>query len=346
MTSGAGTVDPTAFRFGSTQPEGDVMLDMASFQRFFAIAGQRNFYFFQGTDPILDTSASALSTTNFQIIGLFPQGLVSENGLTSLGNDIVWVTPDGVQSVSIADDASDLGRANISESIRTTLRDELRNASNVRGWHYPRRSWYMLKVDSQIHVFNYTPFFGQDQLTTQSKGKLSTQLGSWSIFDGKYCRQNDYLVRQNGDLICCGPGGKVFTCDDGTYDDDGEQYSTKYETGWLTMENKDKRTVITKQGHYIKPVFDAGSAITYTIAARAGFDGESSDTVTVVATGASPIGIAVIGTTPIGGTSIQNEKVPLRWRGEQVKLDWTTGDTLGPDTISRFTLYATRWGKR
>jgi hypothetical protein len=346
MTTNAGTLDSTSIKFGDTQPDGDTVLALGSFQRFFCMAGKKNFYFFSGTEPVADTTASS---TDFSIIGLFPQGAMSNNALTSIGNDMVWVTPDGVQSGQLVGDASSLGRSNLSEAIKKTLRVELQNtpSSQIKILHYPRRSWLLVKVGSQIHVFNYTAYFGQDQLNSRRRGEPGTQNGSWSLFDGKFARQNAYLVRRNGDLICCGDGGKVYTFDDGSYTDDGEEYKTEYQPGWLTLERSEARSVSTKQGNYIKPVFDTGAAVVYSIKAEAGFDGESSDTVLVSAAAISNvIGTAIVGTATIGGSRIQNTKFPLRWRGEQVRLTFTTEDSLGPDTISRFTLYATKYGRR
>lgn len=346
LTTQAGTLDSTTFKFGELQPEGDAALSMASFQRFFCIAGRKNLYLFQGTDPVADTSAA---TTDFDIIGLFPQGIVSKNGMLSIGNDLVFVTPDGVQSSALVGDASSLGRANLSEAIKTTLREDLLDATEneISVLHYPKRSWFLLKVGSQIHVYNYTAYFGQDELSGRAQGTVVPQRGSWSLFDGKFARQNAYLVRLDRSMVCCGPGGKVYTFDnDNVFDDDGETYSTEYQTGWLTGDEP-KKSVRTKQGIYIKPIVDAGDNIDYTIRAESGFDLESEDTITITASGgATPIGLAKIGSTKIGGSSVQNIKHPLRWRGEQVRLTFTTNDQKGPDTVSRYTLYANRYGKR
>lgn len=345
FTTDAGTLDSNTFKFGEQQPQADSVQAMNSFQRFFVIAGKKNIYYFQGTNPIAEVSSQS---TDFQIIGLFPQGVVSPDATVSIGNDLVFVTPDGVQSISLVGDASTLGRANLSEAIKTTLRDELEAASEaeILTWHYPRRSWFMIKVGSRVHVFNYTAFFGRDQLSTFVGGDLTTQRGSWSLFDGKFSRQNAYFVRKDATMLVCGPGGMVFDFDDGSFNDNGETYSTEYETGWLTLAEP-RRDVRTKQGNYLKPIFDSGIITNYTINVIAGFNGESSDTIIVSTSGASaPIGQAVIGQSSIGGSSIRNEKQALRWRGEQAKFRFSTADQNGPDTLSRFTVYATRWGRR
>jgi hypothetical protein len=102
-----------------------------------------------------------------------------------------------------------------------------------------------------------------------------------------------------------------------------------------------------KQGQYIKPVFESDSGIAYTINAIAGWDGFSSDSIIVSAVGAGQIGSAIIGTTPIGaGNFAQASKYPFRWRGEQVRIEFTTESSATPDIITGFTLYGEIGGIR
>ena len=346
MTTGAGTLDSSSFSFGELQPLGDAAVAMASFQRFFVIAGKQNTYLFSGTDPIADETTS---TVSFDIIGLFPQGVVSPDSLLSLGNDVVFVSNDGVQSAALINDASTLGRANIAEQIKTTLRDKIKDTSESKiiAFHYPRRSWLCVKIGSEIYVFNYTAFFGDDRLTKSNiarGGTLSVREGSWSLFDGPFARLNEYLVRRDGTLVCVGSGGKVYEFDQGTYDDDGETYATEYQTGWHTLDEPKKRVNI-KKVNYMKLVLES-SGIVYTVRIDGGFDVDSTDTVMVTADASQSIGLAVIGDAVIGGSRTDNIKFPVRVRGEQFRTNISTSDRLGPDTISRMTYYATKHGKR
>ncbi|RJO72868.1 MAG: hypothetical protein C4523_02535 [Myxococcales bacterium] len=331
MTSDAGTLDSISFNVGALQPFGDTIQNMASFQRFFVIAGKHNIFAYTGTTPI-GTGA------DFSPVGLFPQGLVAEHGLVSLGNDVAIVTHDGIQALSVIDDSSNLNRANISEAIRPTLRKEINatNPDNIWAVHYPQRSWLLLKVGSLLYCYTYS---------TVGRDKQGRPIpGGWTVFDGPFAQQRAYYVRQNGDLICCGTGGKVYEFDTGIYSDDSRTIPTEYRTGWLDLEEP-KLTNRIKQGTYIKPVIDAASTV-YTIRAESPYDFESSDVIEISATGASsPIGVAVIGETIIGGSSVQNEKYSLRWRGESVRLTFTTDDANGPDTLSRFSLYVNVLGR-
>lgn len=335
MTNGA-TLDASTFKFGSLQPQGDYAKALASFQRFLVLGGSKNTYLYSGTD--------LLDTANFVPVGLFPQGVAAENALISIGNDAVILTSDGAQTVSLAADASTLNRANISEAIKTTIRDELQTTpeNDVKVLHYPRRSWLMIKIGARIYNFNYTTYLGRQQ-------GLSPQGGSWSVFDGKFARQNDYGVMQNGDLLCCGPGGKVYLFDQGDYDDDGEAYSTEVETAHLKphASKNSPAPVAICQGQYIKPVFDVGGNVPYTIEAEGDYDaGLSFDSITVPTSAGSAVGNAVVGTAIIGGSTVNNVKQALRWRGEAVKLRFTTEGGVGPDVLSRFTIFFTRHGNQ
>jgi len=71
----------------------------------------------------------------------------------------------------------------------------------------------------------------------------------------------------------------------------------------------------------------------------AGFDNFSSDTIMVSSGSTGQIGSFVIGTSQIGGGNFaQALKHPLRWRGEEVRLQFTTETSAGPDIITGYTL--------
>ena len=214
---------------GEKKGGGDTVIDMDSFQQYFVLGGKRNIYLYTGVDPIADTSGD---TVGFSPTSLFPQGLASPNSLVSIGNDIVFITPDGIQAAGLRGGNTLPTRENLSEAIKEALRTEIKSATDdqIRIFHYPRRSWICVKVGSKIYNFNY-PANLADLSQPASDVRAPSQTGSWSIFDGKFARQNAYFIRRNFDLVCCGPQGKVYRFDDeGVYDDDGEGYTTEYET--------------------------------------------------------------------------------------------------------------------
>ena len=339
MTSDGGTLDSITFQAGKLQAKGDIILALASFQSYFVMAGEEQVYIYSGTTPVG-------TTVDFSPVALLPQGCVSADGVLNIGNAVLFVSHDGVQTVLQTDSESQLQREGLTSQINETLREELdaTNSSEVILFHYRQRSWVVLKVGSAWKVINYAAKAG---------GEAQILSGGASItdFDGKLCRQRAYFERRDDDLICVGEGGKVFLFDKGDYNDDGETYSTEFQTGWLTLgggrqgggEKPDARI---KQLKYIKPLIEAGDAIVYTIRAEGGFNAESTDTLTITASGGSnAIGLATIPFT-IGGSSVINQKHPLRGNGEVIRITYTTQDDKGPDTLSRYTLYANIMGPR
>jgi len=338
MSSSTGTIDSITFATGSLQGKGDILLTLDSFQRYFVMAGESQVYIYAGTDPIG-------TTPDFEPVSLMPQGCVSADGLLNIGNALLFVSRDGIQAIMQSQSETQLQREGLTGQINETLRDELDNAAaaDIQLFHYRQRSWVILKVGSQFHVINYA---SMQEDSTALFGAMSL-----TDFDGKFCRQNAYLARRNDDLVCAGGGGKVYIFDKGDYADDGEVYSTEYQTGWLTMggarkDGRERPDVNQKKLLYMKPLFEAGAAITYSIRAEGGYDAESTDTASVpVSGGTQAVGLATIPFT-IGGSSVINTKLPLRTNGEVHRITVSTQDDLGPDTLGRYTLYVSRSGFR
>lgn len=321
MTSSSTDIDTRIFSFGGQQPTGDTIQTMVSFQRFLVMAGRRFTLLFEGTDP---TTNAAGIPNDFRPIGLFPQGVRSPNGMVITGNDALMVSDSGVLAFSLSQDSSITQQQNISEQIKNTLFDMIAQTAtdDIYAWHYPRRSLIGFKIGSEIYVFNY--------VATEALGPAIAfdprfpSRGSWSKFDGKFAQQKVFMVRQDGTLICAGADGLVYQFDTDTYTDDGDIYRTVYQAGWLTFDEP-RRGPQIKQLQYIQPSFDTSAGVVYTITAEAPFgQTESTDRIVVGADG----------------------KYSLRVRGKEIRLTFETEDGLGPDVLSRYTLFYNRFGVR
>jgi hypothetical protein len=326
MTTFSNTLNASRFDFGGLQPLGDRLLAMTTFQRFFAAAGSRYVYVFGGTDPIRDISTS---TTSFTPIATYPQGIVGRFALGSTGNDLLYIGNDGLTSVVISSENSSLIATNLNEFIKSGVRRAIAantNSDNIQFIFYPRRNWIMMKIDSVIYVFNLGSVVSGSQ-----------KQGTWSLFNGSYCEMNHYFVRQNGDLIACGANGGVWLMDS-SYTDNGTAITTQFDWPYLRL-NDPSIDIRVKSGRYIKPYIESGAGINYTFSAIAGLDNLSNDSITIPSQGAGSIGSFVIGQTQIGASGVQDDKYPLRWRGEQVKIRVTTSSTNGPDILAGFVLY-------
>ncbi len=326
------TYDKQSFNIGPLQPQGDELLGFSSWQRFLAVIGRNNVYFYQGTVPVGEN-------TDLAPVGLFPQGCISKSAFINLGNTIAIASPNGIESVAFGESASSLNLEQLSFQINTTLRNSIANAaeSDMQMLYFPKRSWLMFKVGGELWIYSNAPVV--------VAGKEKRSMGSWHLFDGKFAQMNDFLVRSDGSLLCCG-GNNVAHFEQNTFDDLGDNIATEYRTGWLSMQEPGS-LVTTKHGKYIKPLFETGQNIVYTIHVDAPYNAESSETITVSTSGAAAsIGMAVVGKSVIGGSPVINDKHSLRWRGERARFTITTDDTKGKDVISNFTIYYTELGKQ
>tara|TARA_R110000822_G_scaffold49674_7_gene130088 strand:- start:1642 stop:3693 length:2052 start_codon:yes stop_codon:yes gene_type:complete len=332
MTADSGLLSDITFFTGALQPQGDIVLAMESYQSFLAIGGEHNIYLYSGTTP-------AGTGADFAPVGLFPQGIICKDGMVTLGNEMAFVGHDGVQSIAQSNDASQLVRDQITYPIADQLRDELdavTSTDEIQLFQYRRRSWMMLKVGSSLYVINYSTKTSDAGITEDAQLR-----GSISLFDGLIAQGSAYFERRNDNLIIGGAGGKVYRYDtSGVYTDDGAAYSTALQTGWMMLEQPGVKTVTTKAVKYIEPIFEGSPEVVYEITATGGFDFDSSDVINVAASSrSSQVGTAIIPAI-IGGSPISSIKHPLRVRGQGIQIQFATDDSFGPDTISRFTLYA------
>jgi hypothetical protein len=332
------TLETTSFSFGTQQPTGDVILTMTTFQGYFVAGGEKNLFIYKGNTPIKDTSST---TIDFTPTAFYPNGVYSRFGLGTNGSDLLHVTAEGLQAINIGNISNTTIQNNVSIPIRTELLNLITQTSpdNVQMTFYPRRSWLIIKVGSSCYVLNTNPSYND-------AGQLQP-ISSWHLFTGPWAQQNHYFIRRNGDLISCGNNGLLYQLDGSASTDDGTIITTDLVTTWLRLEEP-QRTARIKQGQYIKPAFESAGNIVYTINVRAGWDNFSSDSIEVTAgTGGGPIGQGVVGTAVIGGGDfVQSNKYPLRWRGEQARLEFITATSASPDIITGFTLYGNIAGIR
>lgn len=332
------TLDATSFNFGTQQPEGDTLLSLDTFLSYFVAAGKKNLFIYQGDTPIQDTSST---TIGFTPIAFYPNGVAGRFGLETNGGDLLHITVDGLQAINIGYNAFSVNQTNASVPILNTLRtaiNSVTNNDNIQLTYYPRRRWLLNKIGDQVYVLNTQPSYdatGQQQ-----------QIASWHLFNGPWAQQNHYFVRRNGDLIACGPNGGVYNMDTSASTDVGSPIATNLTTAWVRLEEPQKTPRI-KEGHFIRPVFESSPDVEYTISVVAGLDNYSSDSITVSAGGTGSIGTAIIGTTPIGGGSFaQTTKYPLRWRGEQARIQFTSQSSAAEDIITSMTIYGNVAGVR
>lgn len=332
------TLAANTMSFGSYQPQAEILLTLDTFQQYLVAGGQRNVFAFQGVDPIADTTASQ---TDSLPVGLFPQGCASRYGLESIGGAMVFAANDGLRNFVANFNANTFQTANVSEAIKSELARAIASKASdpdeIQCIHYPRRNWLMFKVGDIIYNYNYTPYYQQGQI-------VSTPYGSFSKFSGKFAQQKIYYVRRNGDLICAGDDGLVYEFDKENYDDDGSTITAILESSYLQLAEAQEGTQM-KSGVYIRPIFETSAPITYTIEATGGYNQATTDFASATTLGVGEVGFASVGVSPIGGDRVFDQKLPLRWKGREFNVRFTTDSTTGPDIIAGYYIYGNILGK-
>lgn len=337
MTTEAKTLNSTSIDYSSRYPKGAGLKTLSTFGKYLVAGGNGQVFIDSGQNPISDTSGQA---TDLAPIGNFTQGCVSKFGLTNIGSNMLYLAFDGVRSFNSSYDSNAVTTLNVSEAIKSEIQQnissQLGNDLSLQLIHYPKRNWVLCKVGSTIYNYNYTPLYISGQQVNN---------GSFTKFTGKMAEQNGYFITNNGDFLICGNNGLIYKFDTGNFDDDGDSIGTTLETAWLTMEEPNK-TVNIKKGRYIRPSFETGADIAYTISVVGDFTRTSTDSIVTTVAGAGVIGKSVIGQSPIGGIIPINKKLPLSFRGKEFRIRFQTDDTMGRDVISSFNIYAEILGRQ
>ena len=331
LTTNTGTLDSSTFKLGSQQPVGDEMVAMTSFQQYLAIAGRRHILLYQGTDPIADTSA-VTDQVDFNPQALFPVGVASPDSLLTIGNDLIWLGKQGMDSAALRGSDTLPTQEHMSEGIRNEIQQAVSGVddSKIKVFNYPKRQWVICKVSSDIFVFNYSPNLAESFQRANNIAS-QTRVGSWSRFDGQAAEQNHYLVKSNQKIVAAGNSGQFYDFDvPNTYADGaGSAYSTTYQTSWLGLDETKgigRPSRKQKAGIALQPQNDTSAAVTYTISATAPYSGQSNEQITVEMSGDS------------------DTSIPLRWRGERVRLTFETSGGEGPDILTSYTVVYNKYG--
>lgn len=343
FTTFSKTLASSTLDYSSKQPQGDVLLTMDTFQRYFVVGGQQNLYVIDGTTPIAEVTADVINLTP---VGLMPQGVVSHDGLANIGSEMLYLARDGLRSFLAAYSSNNTITSNKSEQIKSQLIADIQLLLNqpdqLQLIHYPRRNWVIMKIGDNMYNYNYTPIY-------QPGTSIYQQVNYATItqFGGTITNMTAFFVRRNGDLVMGSNDGKVYIFDNGATTDAGAIISTHYVSPWHTLqEGQTELTMLLKDGRYIKPVFETIGDVEYNISVVGSYDHLSSDSAVVTAAGAVIVGQSVIGNAVIGNTAITNPKTSLRWRGEQCQITIDTSSQSGGDIINSYSIYGNVFGRR
>jgi len=345
-----GSINAGTYDISTQQPASERFRQLLSFQRFLIVGGTRHVFAFEGTDPIgvIDPDTGTyLLTPDWTDLGLFPSGTLSRTGMVNVGNELAWVTNNGVRSATLSKTTSQLTEDQISRQFDKTLRDLLKTLpeDDIIAVHYPRRSWVLFRTGDEIQVYNYAQSTGEQTAYVGGQQVNIKVPPSWHQFVGGFAQQKAFFVRESGDLITGGAAGTINIFDKGSYGDLGVPIQFVYESVWHGFEAKSQKSTHRKHGKYIKPVFQAPDGVQITISVAAPYSRASTDSIAVsAAAGSSQIGSVTIGKWIIGGNDVTFDKLPLRWHGEVAKFRFEGEASQGPLTLSAYTVFYAPFG--
>jgi hypothetical protein len=364
MTVDAGTLDAATFQFGTLQPEADFAVGMGSFQRFFVLGGSKNVYLFEGDSPIIDVSSNSevigqSRTQDFNIVGIFPQGIVGPDSMISIGNDLLFVTRDGVQSISLGSDSSTLNRADISEQVKTSFV----NGSVRSIVHFPENSWILFNIVDATsrftYCYNYHPYLGRNQLAQTQRGQTVTPTGgTWQKFTTSAFSPLNYFVNTSGRFIgiqnvSAPTGAKLME-----YALNGPiaNFTAVMRTAWLTLDEP-KETNSLKEGVYLtttQRLEDTNEPfttnITWSVTAFSSeiFDGFDLDAVDFGGGKSTDRAVTTLsssmGELNHSNTDYNIFKEPLMWRGSRVRFTVSARVSNSIVTLSRMQVQFNEYG--
>jgi len=335
MTTETKTLKSSTIDYGTRYGKGAGLKTLSTYGKYLVAGGVGQVFVDSGEDPIADTSGKSINLTP---VGNFTQGCVTKYGLVNIGSNMLYLAFDGLRSFKSSYDSAAVETLNVSEAIKTEIQSNINtqigNDQALQLTHYPKRNWVLCKIGSTVYNYNYTPMYINGEMVNN---------GSFTKFNGKFAEMNAFFVNSSGQLICCGDNGLIYKFDQGNFDDDGNSIITKIESAWLTLEEP-TNSVTLKKGKYIRPTFETGANITYTISVIGDFTRTSQNSTNYTTVGAGVIGRATIGQAPVGGITPINPKLPLSWRGKQFRIAFETDDVKGRDLISDFTIYGETLG--
>jgi hypothetical protein len=346
-----GSIDAGTYDISTQQEMSEEFKQLLSFTRYLVIGGTRHIFAFSGTDPIgvidSDTGAYVLAP-DWTDLGMLPGGVLSPQSMVNVGNDIAWLTVNGVRAATIQKTTNQLVETQIGSQLDKTLRVLLpaQTEDNLQAIGYQRRNWVLFKAGSEIYVYNWNRSGQDDKVYIAGQEVEQKQAPSWHKFEGRFADELCYLIREDGTLWSANYGWISKFDVPGCYADHGNSYTWTYRTPWLSLNDELQKSNVTKHGYYIKPLYTAVSGANLTMSVEAPYDAASTDSVTIEASA----NLGFIGTSDIGSSFyvgsnyVQADKLPLRWRGEVARFRFSSNDNDGPQVMSGFTVYYTEHG--
>ena len=142
--AGSGSLDTT-----EVWPDGlDEIIALAEFQNQLLIFGTRSILVYTGADNLIDTAGGgAISAPTFGLYDIIRRGTNWRDSVVAIGNDLLFMSSDGLRSVSRGLDSQTMPMTDLSTQVRSVLIGELDGADTIRATYSPVDRAYLCRID-------------------------------------------------------------------------------------------------------------------------------------------------------------------------------------------------------
>lgn len=214
--TGAGSLDTL-----TVWPDGiDEIEALAEFQDQLLIFGQRSILVYTGAeDPNSDPGP-------FELVDIIRKGTKWRDSVVPAGRDLLFISDDGIRSVSRGLASQNMPLSDLSSQVRTKLVTQLDDATLVQGAYSPIDRAYLLRIKQVDTEFFWYFDLAQRLETGDMRAIEWSGIGWQSIAIG------------SDSTVYLGTTGKV--ADHSGYQDDGSSYSAAWLTAGASVEGGEK----------------------------------------------------------------------------------------------------------
>lgn len=216
-------------------PDGnDVITAVSQVQGQLVIFGRRSVLIYSNPeDP---------SSTDFQLTDVIENaGCIDQNSVQQVGNDLIYLSNDGVRSLRRGLQFSTLPYQSLTDNVRSDIVDDIANLSTgtIQSFYSQKESLYGLKINSRYWAFDVRPLQSGDMKPSRWT-RINWKSAAYASDDTLYLGQTAKLATYSG------------------YTDDGSTYSFRYRSVWLApaenrlfLPKRAKLTVVTQAAYNI-----------------------------------------------------------------------------------------------
>ena len=164
---------------------GDELLDLFTYVDLIVFCFRNHIVIYSGTTP-------SGTGADFAIVQKIEGcGVVGTDTIQGLGTDNAFLYDSGIKSLRQVVTTGNLNLDDISSNIDPTLRALISGATSFASAHYPRYGWYIIKIGSNIFIYDYVHKAWGRVTGTDIQGMFTTTSGTLYLTGTNFLYQYD-----------------------------------------------------------------------------------------------------------------------------------------------------------